>query len=216
LSKEEVMSNLARSVIEGNPDAAAKYANEAIKLGISPLEAIEKGLAEGVRKVGELYEKGELFLTELMMGANAMQAGVEVLKPEILKEKKGSSAFSKIVIGTVEGDIHDIGKTIVKTMLVANSFEVIDLGVDVPNDVFIKNVKDHKPRILCLSSLLTTTKTKQKEVIEALEKEGLRDKVKVMVGGAAVTPEWAEKIGADGYAEDGADAAKKAKALVSS
>jgi corrinoid protein of di/trimethylamine methyltransferase len=168
-----------------------------------------------VRKVGELYEKGELFLTELMMAASAMQAGVEVLKPEILKEKKSSNACSKIIIGTVEGDIHDIGKTIVKTMLVANNFEVIDLGVDVPNDVFIQNVKEHKPRILCLSSLLTTTKSKQKEVIEALKSQGLRDKVKVMVGGAAVTPEWADKIDADGYGEDGADAVKKAKVLLS-
>jgi len=148
------------------------------------------------------------------MSGEAMKAGLQVLKPEILKQKKQLTGSGTVLIGTVEGDIHDIGKSVVSAMLTAEGFDVIDLGVDVPDQVFVEKTKEIKPHILGLSALMTTTRTKQKDVIEALKRSELRDVAKVMVGGATVTPEWAEEIGADAYGEDAVDAARKAKNLI--
>jgi len=150
-----------------------------------------------------------------MMAASAMKAAVELLEPHISVEMKEKASAGKIIIGTVEGDIHDIGKTIVSTLLAANGFEVIDLGTEVPASKFIEKIKELKPDIVGLSALLTTTMPKMQEVIEALEKEDLRDSVKVMIGGAPVTQEFADKIGADGYAKDAEEAIKWAKELAS-
>jgi len=210
----DILNQLSNSVIEGNSEAARRAATEALKTKLDPLEAIENGLAKGLREVGGRFERGEMFLMQLIMSGEAMKAGLQVLKPEILKQKKQLTGSGTVLIGTVEGDIHDIGKSVVSAMLTAEGFDVIDLGVDVPDQVFVEKTREIKPHILGLSALMTTTRTKQKEVIEALKRSELRDMVKVMVGGATVTPEWAEEIDADAFGEDAIDAAKKAKKLI--
>ena len=210
----DLLEQLSNSVIEGNSEAAKKAARMALEAKLDPVEAIDKGLAKGLKEVGQRFEKGEMFLMHLILSGEAMKAGLQILKPEILKQKKQFGAVGKVLIGTVEGDIHDIGKSIVSALLTADGFDVVDLGVDIQNQVFIEKVKEVKPDILCLSALMTTTRPKQKEIIEALKKSGVRDKVKVMVGGATVTPEWAEEIGADAYGEDAVGAIRKARELM--
>jgi len=210
----DILDQLSNSVIDGNSEAARIAATEALKAKLDPLEAIENGLAKGLREVGGRFERGEMFLMQLIMSGEAMKAGLQVLKPEILQQKKQLTGSGTVLIGTVEGDIHDIGKSVVIAMLTAEGFDVIDLGVDVPDQVFVEKTKEIKPHILGLSALMTTTRTKQKDVIEALKRSELRDVVRVMVGGATVTPEWAEEIGADAYGEDAVDAARKAKGLI--
>jgi len=210
----DILDQLSNSVIEGNSEAVRRAATEALKTNLDPLEAIENGLAKGLKEVGGRFERGEMFLMQLIMSGEAMKAGLQVLKPEILKQKKQLTGSGTVLIGTVEGDIHDIGKSVVSAMLTAEGFDVIDLGVDVPDQVFVEKTKEIKPHILGLSALMTTTRTKQKDVIEALKRSELRDVAKVMVGGATVTPEWAEEIGADAYGEDAVDAARKAKNLI--
>jgi len=212
--QSDIRDQLSNSVIEGNSEAARKAATEALGANLDPLEAIENGLAKGLREVGGRFERGEMFLMQLILSAEAMKAAIQVLKPEMLKQKKQLTGSGTVLIGTVEGDIHDIGKSIVSAMLTAEGFDVIDIGVDVPDQVFVEKTKEIKPHILGLSALMTTTRTKQKDVIEALRQSELRDVVKVMVGGATVTPEWAEEIGADAYGEDAVDAARKAKKLI--
>ena len=209
-----LLDHLRNSVLEGNTDAARKYASEALAAKIDPLEAIEKGLAPGLREVGDKFEKGELFLMHLIMGGEAMKAGLEVLKPELLKQDKHVANSGKFLIGTVEGDIHDIGKLIVGALFLAEGFDVVDIGTDVPTQVFVDKTKEVKPDIVGMSALMTTTRAKQKDVMEALREAGVRESVKVMVGGAAVTADWTKEIGADGYGEDAVDATRKAKALL--
>jgi corrinoid protein of di/trimethylamine methyltransferase len=210
----DILERLYNAVLETNSDAARKAATEALEAKLDPLVAIQDGLARGLREVGARFERGEMFLMELIVGGEAMKAGLEVLKPEILKERKEFTALDRVVLGTVEGDMHDIGKSIVGAMLTAEGFDVIDLGVDIPDQVFVDKTKETKPHILGLSALMTTTRNKQKDVIEALKRSHLRETVKVMVGGATVTPEWAQEIAADAYGEDGVDAARRAKELV--
>jgi len=209
-----ILDELSNSVLDGNPEAAKKSAIEALNAKLDPLEAIEKGLAKGLREVGDRFEKGEMFLMQLILGGEAMKAGLEVLKPELLKQQKQMTPLGKFLIGTVEGDIHDIGKTIVSAMLLAEGFDVVDIGIDVPNQVFVEKTRKEKPHIVGMSALMTTTRTKQKEVIEVLKRAQLRDDVKVMIGGAAVTADWAKEIGADAYGEDAVDAVRKARELM--
>ena len=213
-STSGILEKLSNSVIEGNSDAARVAVSEALAAQIDPLEAIENGLAKGLREVGKRFECGEMFLMQLILSGEAMKTGVELLKPEMLRQKKELRGSGTFLIGTVEGDIHDIGKSIVSAMLTAEGFEVVDLGVDVPEQVFVEKTKEIKPQILGLSALMTTTRTKQKDAIEALTKAGVRNAVKVMVGGATVTPEWAKEIGADAYGEDGVEAPRMAKQLL--
>jgi len=213
-NKDSILENLSNAVIEGNSEAAKSTANEALAAKLDPLELVEKGLAKGLREVGRRFEAGEMFLMQLILSGEAMKTGLEVLKPEMLKQKKQLAATGKFLIGTVEGDIHDIGKSIVAAMLTAEGFEVVDMGVDIPDKIFVEKTKEIEPNILGLSALMTTTRTKQMEVIDALSKAGARNTVKVMVGGATVTPEWAQQIGADGYAEDAIEATKKARELL--
>jgi corrinoid protein of di/trimethylamine methyltransferase len=200
--------------METNADAARKAAADALQAKIDPVEAIQNGLAKGLREVGARFERGEMFLMELILGGEAMKAGLEVFKPEMLKQTKELTGTGTVILGTVEGDMHDIGKSVVNAMLTAEGFDVIDLGVDVPDQTFVDKTREVKPHILGLSALMTTTRTKQKDVIDTLKRAQLRDRVKVMVGGATVTPEWAQEIAADAYGEDGVDAAKKAKELL--
>jgi corrinoid protein of di/trimethylamine methyltransferase len=196
---------LENSVSNYNVDGARDAAREAIKAALDPVDAVENGLAKGLKVVGDKFGDGEVFLTELMSAAQAMSAGLEVLKPEMAKLGREVKSSGKIIIGTVQGDVHDIGKNVVASLLVANGFEVMDLGVDVPAEKFVEGVKEKKPDMIGLSSLMTTTMSEQKKIIDTLKDERLR--VKVLVGGAPITKEWAERIGADGTASDASEAA---------
>ncbi len=214
MSKEELLTAMAESVIEGEMERAAELARRALEEGMDPLEAIEQGYARGIREVGERFARGEYFLPHLAMGAEAMKAAMAVLEPELARRQKERITLGRVVIGTVAGDIHEIGKTLVATMLSASGFAVTDLGVDVPTRRFVEAVREERPQILGLSALLTTTMLVQREVIAALREAGLRDQVKVMVGGAPVTQAWADEIGADGYAEDAIGAVRRARQLL--
>lgn len=213
MSKEDLIKKSIRSVIEGDEEAAIKVANAIIAEGINPIGIISEGFAEGMIKVGDLFANEEYALPEVLLSADAMQAALDLLAPHIPSEEV-EKQLGTVVIGTVEGDIHDIGKRIVATMLEVYGFEVHDLGRDVPLERFIEKAKEVNADIVAASALMTTTMVAQKLLHEALLEAGIRDKVKLMVGGAAVTQEWADKIGADGYAEEVTEAVKKAKQLV--
>ncbi|MDD2695975.1 MAG: corrinoid protein, partial [Anaerolineales bacterium] len=182
--------------------------------GIEPMAIVKDGLIPGMNIVGEKFSSGEYFLPDLIIAADGMQKAMELLEPELRARHQAVESAGTVILGTVKGDIHEIGKSLVGTMLSANGFKVHDLGVDVPTDAFISKVKETKPDILGLSALLTTTMTVQREVIQALNEAGVRDNLKVMVGGAPVTRSWAEEIGADGYAEDAMGAVQLARNLV--
>ena len=212
MSSETVYDELADAVLSYDSDKVLETTRKALDLGLGPGDIIENGLGKGLRVVGEKFQKCEIWLMHLVAAAEAAQrAIVELLEPEILKRKEVRSSLGKVVIGTVAGDIHDIGKNIVRALLTAAGFEVHDLGKDVPVKDFISKVKETDASILAASALLTSTAPVQKDVLEALKKEGLRERVKVMVGGAAVSAEWAEEIGADGYAPNAAAAVELAK-----
>lgn len=211
---EELFKKMATSIIDGDSDAAVSLAKESITAGVDPLDAITKGFVVGVNTVGEAFGRGDAFLPELVMAGEAMKAAVSTLDPEMKKRGSERKMLGKIVIATVEGDIHEIGKSLVATMLGASGFEVFDLGVDTPSDKIIGKALEVNADIIAMSALLTTTMVKQREVIEELEKEGLRSRVKVMVGGAPVTRDWVTTIGADGYSEDAIGAVMLAKQLL--
>ena len=213
---EEIYERIKESVIRGYPEEVADLVKKALKKGLDPLDILKKGLIKGVKTVGEKFGRGELFLPDLIMAGNAMSIGSEILRESIEKRTggRGLESIGKVIICTVKDDIHDIGKNIVITLLRVEGFEVIDLGKDVSTATIVEKVKDLKPDILGLSALLTTTMVRQREVIEALEKAGLRDKVKIMIGGAPTSEEWAEEIGADCWAPDAITAVKKARELI--
>ena len=211
---EELYKKMAQSIIDGDSDAALALAKESISEQVNPLDAITKGFVVGVNTVGAAFGRGEAFLPELVMAGEAMKAAVGVLDPELKKRGAERKMLGKVVIATVEGDIHEIGKSLVATMLGASGFEVFDLGVDAPSDKIIGKALEVNADFIAMSALLTTTMVKQKEVIEELEKEGLRRKVKIMVGGAPVTRDWVNAIGADGFSEDAIGAVAIAKQLM--
>jgi corrinoid protein of di/trimethylamine methyltransferase len=211
---DEILKKMAQSIIDGDGDAAVTLAKESISTNMDPLEAISRGFVVGVNTVGDAFGRGEAFLPELVMAGEAMKMAVATLDPELKKRGSQRQMLGKIVIGTVEGDIHEIGKSLVSTMLSASGFEVFDLGVDTPGDKLIGKALEVNADILAMSALLTTTMVRQREVIEELEKEGLRQKIKVMVGGAPVTRDWVATIQADGYSEDAIGAVGLAKKLV--
>ncbi len=211
---EQLFQKMAQSIIDGDSDAAVALARESIATGIHPLDAITKGFVMGVNTVGDAFGRGEAFLPELVMAGEAMKAAVATLDPELKRRGSERKILGKVVIATVEGDIHEIGKSLVATMFGASGFDVYDLGVDVAPDKIIGKAIEVNADIIAMSALLTTTMVKQKEVIEELEKEGLRGKFKVMVGGAPVTRDWVKAIGADGYSEDAIGAVTAAKQLV--
>lgn len=214
MEKEEILEGLRKAVREYDAELARSLAEESIKAHMDPAEVIENGPAKALKEVGDMFGKGQLFLPDLIEAAQAAEAGIEVLNKEIARRAETRKIVGKYIIGTVAGDIHDIGKNIVAIMLRVAGFEVIDLGVDVPTEVFIEKIRNLEPDIVGLSALLTTTMVKQKEVVDALVKSGLRAKVKVMVGGAHVTTDWSEKIGADAYGFDAHDAVEKALKLM--
>ncbi len=211
---DELFQKMAQSIVDGDADAAVTLANQAVASGMDPLDAITKGFVKGVNQVGEAFSRGDAFLPELVMAGEAMKAAVATLEPEMQKRGVERTMLGKVVIATVEGDIHEIGKSLVGTMLSASGFQVYDLGVDVSAAKIIAKVKEVDADLVGLSALLTTTMVKQREVIDELDKLGLRKKVKVMVGGAPVTRDWVQKIEADGYSEDAIGAVGLAKQLM--
>jgi len=210
--KEEILSRIKDAVVKLDIDNIGKLCQEAINMGIPAYEIVMNGMAKGMDVVGEKYERNEYFLAELIMAGEVMKEGMKVLEPFL---KKGEmKKAGKVVIGTVRGDLHDIGKNIVATLLNAAGFEVIDLGVDVAPEKFVEAVKENKPDIVGMSALLTTTMMEMENVIKALKEAGLRDKVKVIIGGAPITEEYAKKIGADAAARDAVEGVNICKSWV--
>ena len=197
MAKERIYEEMSQAVIDGLPYRARGLAEEALTAGIDPLEAIDRGFKPGMDVVGDGFANGELFIPDLMMSGEAMKAAIAALEPELMERKQQRQVMGKVVIGTVQGDIHEIGKTLVATMLAANGFEVHDLGVDVPAERFLAKVREVDADVLGMSALLTTTIFHQETVIQQLQEAGLRDQVKVIIGGVPADPEWAEEIGAD-------------------
>ncbi|MGB9929500.1 MAG: dimethylamine corrinoid protein MtbC [Methanosarcina sp.] len=211
-TKEESIQELTDAVISCKKDAVLAAVEKAKEV-MEPSEIIEKGLSAGMNQVGVLFERGKLFLPHVMIAADAMTAGVKALEAD-LPAGTESKKHGVIVNGTVEGDVHDIGKSIVSTMLQSAGFEVYDLGRDVPIKAFVEKAKEVNANMIGLSALMTTTLQGQREVIDLLKEEGMRNRVKVMVGGAPATQAWADKIGADCYAENASEAVAKAKELL--
>ena len=203
--------DIKQAIFSGDAATVAQGVKENLKAGQEPGDVLNQALVPPMIEVGELYERGEVYVPEMLIAAHAMKAGMEILRPELVKA--GVEPLGKIGIGTVQGDIHDIGKNLVGMMLEGAGFEVIDLGIDVPKDTFIEAVKEDLD-ILAMSGLLTTTIPAMPEVIQALNDAGVRDQVKIMVGGAPVTEAFKQEIGADGYAPDAASAVRVAKELV--
>ena len=206
------MRRIAEKLYRGDIEAVAELVQDALDAGAAPGEVLNDGLLAGMDKVGQDFKAGDLFVPEVLFAARAMQAGMDVLRP-LLADTETASA-GKYVLGTVKGDLHDIGKNLVRMMLEGAGFEGVDLGIDIEPSAFVNAVREHKPDVVGMSALLTTTMTQMKETIDALEEAGLRDSVKVMVGGAPVTDAFAEQIGADAYAPDAATAVDVARELV--
>jgi corrinoid protein of di/trimethylamine methyltransferase len=211
---EKLFKDMAQSIIDGDSDISVELARKSIEMNIPPLDAITKGFVVGVNYIGDQFGLGEAFLPELVMAGEAMKAAVAVIEPELIKLGEARETMGRVVLATVEGDIHEIGKTLVGTMLSASGFEVTDLGVDQPAEKIIGKALEINANLIGMSALLTTTMVRQREVIEELDKEGLRPRIKVMVGGAPITRDWATKIKADGTSEDAIGAVKLAKELV--
>ena len=207
------LGRLSQAVIDGDSDATVELVSKGIAENLEPLTMFES-LRTGIREVGDRFGRGDAFITDLIASAEAMKTGTRVLEPLIMNRRAEITVTGTVVMGTVEGDIHDIGKNMVTVMLRAEGFEVDDLGVDVPSESFVESVRKEHADLVGMSALLTSTLPAQPKVIEALTAAGLRRNVKVMVGGATVTHEWSEKIGADGYAPDAALAVQKARELL--
>jgi corrinoid protein of di/trimethylamine methyltransferase len=208
---QQLFDDMCQAVLDGDEAAAARLAARSLEDGVPPLEAVDNGFVRGIRQAGELWEEGEFFLPELVTAAQAMKAAMGVLQPALSADAAGRPA-GRVVIGTVQGDIHDIGKTLVGTLLAANGFEVRDLGADVPVDAFVAAAREIDASLVCASALLTTTMTVQRALIEALRAAGMG--CPVLVGGAPVTADWAAEIGAAGYADSAVGAVERARRLM--
>jgi corrinoid protein of di/trimethylamine methyltransferase len=211
---ETILRQIEQAVIDGDRAAVLERVRAAVDAGVEPELVISRGLTPGLYAVGEKFDAGEYFLPDMMLAAEAMGAAVELLDPLIQGRSSGEAKAGRVVIGTVRGDLHSIGKDIVIMMLKASGFQVFDLGVDVPSERFVEQVQQQQADLLGISALMTTTIQEQKQIIERLKAAGLRSQVKVIVGGAPLSEEWAAKIGADAYAPDAIAGVKKAKALL--
>lgn len=211
-NKEVLFKKLAESVVDMDEEVAIAISKEVIAQKYDAFEAIDKGLSKGMEKAGELFEEEEYFIPELLMCSDAMYAGLDILKPHIKVDK--SEVKIKIVIGVVEGDTHDIGKNLVKIMLETSGFDVVDLGRDVPPSIFVERAKEENANIIAISTLMTTTMDGMAEVIRILDKEDIREKFKIMIGGGPISQGFADKIGADGYSVNAAEAVRLARKLV--
>jgi 5-methyltetrahydrofolate--homocysteine methyltransferase len=208
----DVLQQIATNLYHGKVDVVAELVQDALDAGMAPEEVLNGSLLAGMDEVGRDFKAGDLYVPEVLIAARAMQAGMDVLRPLLADSDIASSG--KYIVGTVKGDLHDIGKNLVKMMLEGGGFEVIDLGSDVEPSGFVDAVREHKPDLVGMSALLTTTMTQMKATIEALEEAGLRHSVKIMIGGAPVTAAYAEEISADAYAPDAASAVDKARWLM--
>lgn len=214
--KSDLLVDVQKALMGFDLDGTHKLVREGIEAGIDPVEIVENGLTVAMREVGERFARGEAYLPELMQWAQIMKSSVEILRPVIEASQRGHGAeVVKVVLGTVQGDIHDIGQSIVQIILETAGFEVVNLGVDVSAETFIHAAKEHRPAVLGLSALLTTTLPQMETVILALKEAGIRDKVKVIVGGSTVSQEYADKIGADAYGVDAIDGLEKVRAFFS-
>lgn len=211
-SAPELFNKLAQAVVEMDEGAAVQWAQAVLAAQYDAYQAIEKGLAQGMEEAGRLFEEEIYFIPELLMCSDAMYAGLEVLVPHIKGEVQGEKY--KVVIGVIQGDTHDIGKNLVKTMLETTGFEVFDLGRDVAPEEFVAKAQEWGADIIAISTLMTTTRDGMAQVIKILEEQKLRDKFKVMVGGGPISKSFAEKIGADGYAVNAGEAVKVARELM--
>lgn len=214
MSKEELIGEVRAALEAFNIAKTVEYVEKALQASAEPLEIINEGLAKGLLKLGHLFEKREIYLPELIVAAEAMKEAMKLLRPMLEARKQEIPSIGRVLIGTIEGDIHDIGKNIVASVLQAAGFEIIDLGKDVPVEIFVEKVKELTPNIIGVSALLSTTALKQGELIKRLEQEGLRDHVIIMIGGAPTSREWQQEIGADGYAADALGAVTEAKRLI--
>ena len=206
-----ILVEISTLLQQGRAPKVKELVNQALADGLAPQSILEDGLLAGMAVIGEKFKKNEVFVPEVLIAARAMNAGVEILRPHLTAT--GVQATGVAVIGTVKGDLHDIGKNIVKMMLEAKGFDVVDLGVDVSADTFVEKAIEHKANIICCSALLTTTMNEMKAVVEKAVAAGIRDQVKIMIGGAPVTEDFRAKIGADGYTVDAASAADMAVAF---
>jgi len=211
---ERIMDQLASALGDLNQESVGELVEKALEVGLHPNQIISDGLSPGMKIVGQRYEDKEYFLADLLMAAHIMKSAVETLRPHLEKEKEETAFLGKVVIGTVQGDIHDIGKNLVVSMLSLAGFDVYDIGIDVPPKKFVAEVKKADANIVAMSALLTMTAPKVKNTIQALAKAGLTRKVKTLVGGRAVTREFAKRIGADGYGENAIEAVAVAKELL--
>jgi corrinoid protein of di/trimethylamine methyltransferase len=212
LSKEIILQGLADAVLEMEEDSAADYANQAVEEGIDAYEAIDKGLAAGMSKAGDLFDEEEYFIPELLLCADALNAGVDILKPHI-KVDLSAEKKTKIVIGVIEGDTHDIGKNLVKLLMEAGGFEIIDLGRDVPPQNFVDAAVEEEADIIAISTLMTTSMLNMAKVVDLLVAQGVRDRFKVILGGGPLSQSYADKIGADSYAANASDALRLVQRL---
>lgn len=206
------LEKIFEGILDGNAKLVVEEVQKALDAGMGPADILNQGMIAAMGEVGRLFEEGEYFVPEMLIAARAMQKGLEILKPHLSEADVQSPG--KVAIGTVKGDLHDIGKNLVAMMLEGAAFEVIDLGTDVSPERFIQAVRENGAQIIAMSALLTTTMPNMKNTIEALKEAGLRDKVKVMIGGAPVTQNYADQIGADGFAEDASRAVAKARSLL--
>jgi len=216
MEKDQILENLAVAVADRDREKAKENAMKVINGGFDPLEAVEQGLSKGMDVVGRQFESGEAFLPELMMAADTFNAAMEILNPEIQRQKKQVVNIGTVLIATVKGDLHDIGKNIVATVMGTNGFEVVDIGINQSTLNIIEAAEKNNAEIIALSSLMTTTMPYQREVIDTLTQMEIRDKYIVLVGGGAVSKKWADEIGADGYAESAVEAVDIAKILLKS
>ncbi len=205
---------MRQSVVDGAPESAAVLAKQGVACGVHPLEIIDNGFVPGMTAVGELFAKHQMFLPDMLASAEAMKAAMAVLEPELKRQGEERPVAGTVVLGTTKGDIHEIGKTLVGTLLTANGFKVHDLGVDISCEQFVDKARESSADIVGVSALLTTTMRGQRSVVDALDQAGLRPSLKIIVGGAPVTRRWAEEIGADGYAKDAISAVALVKSLL--
>lgn len=214
MKAQQILNVLATAVVDGDEDQSREGARQALANGMDPLEAVERGLSKGMEIIGAEFERGDVFLPELLMAAAAFDAAMEVLQPEIEAQKKQLATLGTVLISTVKGDVHNIGKNIVSTVLGIHGFKVVDIGVDNSTLEIIQEAQKAKADIIALSSLMTTTMPAQREVIEVLKEMNLRGRFRVMVGGGPVTGEWGDEIGADGYGQSAIQAVETAKRLM--
>ena len=207
------LEQISKAIVELKWNEIAALTNEALEDGATPLDVLNQGLVQGISVVGKKFKNGEIFLPEVLLSAKTMKTALEILLP--ILSQQGTGFMGKVAVGTVAGDIHDIGKNIVISMLQGNGFEVMDIGIDIPTERFVEVVRDNDLDILGLSALLTTTIPAVEETMQALAKAGLRDKIKIIIGGAPVTQDIADQVGADGYGADAISAVEVARALIS-